>query len=168
MVSRHRQLKDAQTAVNEAVAAWSTLVQKIGFAPHMNPMALNLLNAWTEFDQLRRDLDGPSAHAARDTSANAAKGLPPLKSGHLRRLIVRTLAGHYSGYHDGLTCKELEHRLRKAHENVSPQVNYLERAGWIRNSGRTRANPSGRAAIVWEPTEAARIAVREWSLGAAS
>lgn len=169
MVSRHRQLKDAQEGVNDAVAKIYDMVDgPDGTDALLMHSVLDLMERWEEFDRLRRDLEGPSAHAARDTSANAAKGLPPLRAGHLRRTIVSTLVAHRAHFRDGLTCKELEARLHKTHENVSPQVNYLENSGWIRNSGRTRVNPSGRDAIVWEPTEAAIEAVRDWNLGAAS
>lgn len=162
MVSRHRQLKDAQAAVNEAVANWAAITSQMGSI--LNPIAVNLLNAWGEFDQLRRDLDGDMPHADRDTSANVS--LP--KRGYMRRRILDVLVAHHHHFHDGMTCHELEARTGGSHQNVSPQVNYLEAAGWIRNSGRTRLTPSKREAIVWEPTEAALEAVRDSNLGAAS
>lgn len=162
MVSRHRQLKDAQAAVNEAVAA---LVDDLhpDDAPAWLPVAM-IVEAWREFDQLRRDLDGDMPHANRDTSVNAS--LP--KRGYTRRRILDLLVAHWYQFHDGLICHEIEARLNGTHQNVSPQVNYLETAGWIKNSGRTRLTPSKREAIVWEPTEAALTAVRESNLGGAS
>lgn len=162
MVSRHRQLKDAQAAVNEAVANWAAITSQMGSI--LNPIAVNLLNAWAEFDQLRRDLDGQAPHANRDTSVNAS--LP--RKGYMRRRILDLLVAHHHQFGDGLTCHEIEARIQGTHQNVSPQVNYLETAGWIRNSGRTRLTPSKREAIVWEPTTEAFTAVRDSSLGAAS
>lgn len=162
MVSRHRQLKDAQTAVNEAVANW--IDAKSYQYGDLHDAERRLLGAWNEFDQLRRDLDGQAPHANRDTSVNAS--LP--RKGYMRRKILDLLVAHQIEYRDGLTCKEIEARLNGEHENVSPQVNYLETAGWIRNSGRTRLTPSKREAIVWEPTASALDAVRDSSLGAAS
>lgn len=166
MVSRHRQLKDAQAAVNEAVANWAAYVRHYMDTERYDPNGpqRRLLDAWDEFDQLRRDLDGDMPHANRDTSVNAS--LP--KRGYTRRQLLDLLVAHYHQFHDGLTCHEMEARTGKTHQNVSPQVNYLETAGWIRNSGRTRLTPSKREAIVWEPTEAALAAVRESNLGGAS
>lgn len=167
MVSRHRQLKDAQARVNEAVA---NVVVNLDPAHGVTVMGderralTTLVQAWREFDQLRRDLDGQAPHANRDTSVNAS--LP--RKGYTRRRLLDLLVAHYHHFHDGLTCHELEARTGGTHQNVSPQVNYLETAGWIRNSGRTRMTPSGRDAIVWEPTEAALVAVRDANLGAAS
>lgn len=164
MVSRHRQLKDAQAAVNERLDAWVRAARPLVSTFIGRQESLALIEAWDEFDQLRRDLDGDMSHANRDTSVGAS--LP--KRGYMRRRLLDILVAHHHHFHDGLTCHELEARTNGSHQNVSPQVNYLETAGWIRNSGRTRLTPSKREAIVWEPTEAALAAVRDSNLGAAS
>lgn len=165
MVSRHRQLKDAQVAVNEAVERFlSPPLYGITVRGDKMRELDALRETWGEFDQLRRDLDGQAPHANRDTSVNAS--LP--RKGYTRRRLLDLLVAHQHQFHDGLTCHELEARTGGTHQNVSPQVNYLETAGWIRNSGRTRLTPSKREAIVWEPTEAALVAVRDANLGAAS
>lgn len=169
MTSRHRQLKEAQQRVNDAV---QSVVVNLDPAHGVTVMGderralTHLIDTWREFDQLRRDLDGDAPHAHRDTSANAAKTAP--KHGSMRRRILDAVVAHDEMYRDGMTCHELEARLRGTHQNVSPQVNYLESAGFIENSGRVRKTPSGREAIVWQPTAAGRAAVTESNLGAAS
>lgn len=172
MTSRHRQLKEAQQRVNDAVAQLAARRLEINVAGIATDYTINcgevldVVRAFDQFDQLRRDLDGDAPHAHRDTSANAAKTAP--KHGSMRRRILDAVVAHDEMYRDGMTCHELEARLRGTHQNVSPQVNYLESAGFIENSGRVRKTPSGREAIVWQPTAAGRAAVTESNLGAAS
>ena len=119
--------------------------------------------AWEVFDQLRRDFDGDAPASARDTSIAAGKTNLPLK-GSMRRTIVQTVVAHYCEYRVGMTCAELEARLRKTHQTVSSAVNYAEAAGWIRDSGQRKLTPSKAKALVWEPTEAATTAIKEAGL----
>jgi hypothetical protein len=109
----------------------------------------------------RRYTNGTTS--ARDTSIAAAKTNLPLK-GSMRRTIVQTVVAHYCEYRVGMTCAELEARLRKTHQTVSSAVNYAETAGWIRDSGQRKLTPSKAKAIVWEPTEAATTAIKEAGL----
>jgi hypothetical protein len=171
MVNRHRELKDAQARVNEAVerlvaavsAEWS-----LTWRANQEAAIDDLAHTWRDFQLVAADLDAQGAHSHRDTSANAAKATPFPAAGSLRRRIIQTLVASEISFRDGRTCHELEAMLGKTHQNTSPQVNFLENAGWIRNSGRTRNTPSGRPAIVWVATDKAKAACQASNLGAAS
>lgn len=179
MASRHRQMQESSQRVIDAawrvidtqdVNSWAMLNGEPS-APAISPnderrWALeDLGKALAAHSKLCADLDHAAPHANRDTSVNAS--LFPRK-GTLRRLVISTLVAHQLDLRDGMTCHELEARLRRPHQSVSPRVHELERAGWIVNSGRVRKTPTGSEAIVWVPTDKAIAAVREASLGAAS
>lgn len=155
-MSSKRELKEAQQRVNEAVEAWVGVRPWITFASgDPQTIALTKLeSAWRDFDTLRRTFDGDAPASARDTSINAAKAKLPSK-GSMRRTIVQTLVAHQAQFGTGMTCAELEARLRRSHQTVSPAVNFLEERGWIRDSEKRKKTPLGQPAIVWEPTEAA-------------
>ena len=53
---------------------------------------------------------------------------------------------------DGLTDEELQLGIPMAQNTERPRRRELERAGKIRDSGRTRPTKSGRAATVWVAT----------------
>ena len=159
-MSRHREMKNAQARVNEAVAR---LVQHAEAFGGYGPIACSLVDEWHEFDQLRRDFDGDAPASARDTSIAAAKTNLPLK-GSMRRTIVQTVVAHHCEYGVGMTCDELEARLRRTHQSVSSGVNGVEAGGWIRDSGQRKKTRSGVKAIVWEPTEAAVKMIKEAGL----
>ena len=55
----------------------------------------------------------------------------------------------------GLTCDEIEMYLDRTHQSISARINELRDSGWIIDSGKRRKTRSGRAAIVWTPTQAA-------------
>jgi hypothetical protein len=58
-------------------------------------------------------------------------------------------------FRGGLTCDEVEQALDRTHQSMSARVNELRDTGWIIDSGTRRKTRSGRAAIVWTPTQAA-------------
>jgi hypothetical protein len=162
-MSRHRELKNAQAAVNEGVEVFLNSLNGPGGSERGMRELNRLGQLWFTFDQLRRDFDGDAPVSARDTSIAAAKTNLPLK-GSMRRTIVQTIVAHHCEYRVGMTCAELEARLRKTHQTVSSAVNYAETAGWIRDSGQRKLTPSKAKAIVWEPTEAATTAIKEAGL----
>lgn len=157
-MSRHRELKDAQAEVNRDVAA---LVDHLELKDISDPNAKSslylmrlLANSWRDFERLRNQFDGDAPASARDTSINAAKANPPRK-GSMRRDIVIAIVGSFSQFQTGMTCKQIEGRLRKPHESVSPAVNAMETGGWIEDRKIRRNTPSGQPAIVWFPTDKA-------------
>lgn len=88
--------------------------------------------------------DAPG-HRGVSTSIEAAEALAP-KLGRLQRLAAATItgAGEY-----GLTADELAARLDLDRWTIQPRTTELRRKGIIRDSGRRRANRTGKRAIVW-------------------
>ena len=54
----------------------------------------------------------------------------------------------------GITCDEVEVALDRTHQSMSPRVNELRDTGWFVDSGVRRKTRSGRAAVVWTPSQA--------------
>lgn len=65
---------------------------------------------------------------------------------------------------EGRTTDEVEEELNRTHQSISARVNALKDAGWIIDSGQRRKTRSGREAIVWTPTQAARDFVNEYGM----
>lgn len=106
---------------------------------------------------LNPDLDGPGAvgRNSPETSTAAAAWVAP-RLGSLRRLVLDEVRSVQFFQSKGLTDDELETRLKKSHQSLSSAVNSLVAKGWLRDSGFRRLTRSGREAIVWELTDAAR------------
>jgi len=110
----------------------------------------------------RLDAPGRWVEGSPETSAAAAQlARPALTS--TRHAIICQIAVH--GAHPagrGLTDQALEHRLKRSHTTASSARNFLVEGGWLQDSGYVRKNTSGRDAVVWELTPAARDDMSEW------
>ncbi len=82
----------------------------------------------------------------RDTETSLAAAVSMLP--HVSRLGGRVLAEIRQA--GGLTCAEVEERLRLAHQTASARIRELALQGVIEDSGQRRRTPSGRRAIVWK------------------
>lgn len=158
MVDRRRDLKNAQANLNEAVR------DLLKARPYFTPR--ELVAAFEEFERVAADFDAAGGAGKRQTSVIAAVTTLPEKRS-CRMGIIQTLVAHYQMHHAGMTISELKARLRKEHQTVSSALNYVENAGWVRDSGERRLTNHRKPAIVWVPTDKAIAAVRDSSLGAA-
>ena len=82
----------------------------------------------------------------RDTSIQAAESLEPFVA-NLREKVLMSLT------RDPGTNHELEARLGMRLQTVCGRVAELREDELIQDSGRRRSTDSGRAAVVWTPTE---------------
>lgn len=91
--------------------------------------------------------DAIPAHVKRSsTSRAAAESVVSItEAGRRAMLSAIKLAGEH-----GMTDAELETLLERPGNWIRPRRRELEKAGWIRDSGRTRPTTSGRMAVVWE------------------
>lgn len=87
---------------------------------------------------------GPS-HAA----ANALTGLP---AGRIRTAVLTEFARAGAA---GATDDDVERTTGRPHQTVSSARNALVAAGYLTDTGRTRATRSGHAATVWRVSDAA-------------
>jgi len=110
----------------------------------------------------RLDAPGRWVEGAPETSERAAQLARPALA-TTRRQIIEQIAAYGQGEMRGFTDQELERRLKKSHTTVSSARNFLVEGGWLCDSGYVRKNMSGRDAVVWELTPAARVAVTEWA-----
>lgn len=90
-------------------------------------------------------LDGRVPAQWPQTSVAAAEALQP----DAPTLRAEVLAAIRSAGADGLTADEAAVRLRLTPFTTRPRCTELRAAGLVEDSGRRRANASGRAAIVW-------------------
>lgn len=120
--------------------------------------------SYCEYRNIADDLDGKGAASSRQTSVAAAHDSLPGK-GSLRRTVVDLLVAQWQEYGVGMTCDQLEARLRRKHQSVSSAVNFAENSGWICDSGERRNTSSGSKAIVYRPTDRAIERVRSYQLG---
>lgn len=162
-MSRDRDIKNAQAALNEAVGEFVGEIRGSHWAG-MGRFAL-LVERWDALEQARNDFDGAGPAVGRRTSVNAAKANIPLK-GSLRRRIVEAVAVRQREFGVGMTCDQLEVATGARHQSVSPAVSEMERGGWIKDSGEERLTRSNQPAIVWEPTDKLIDRLREIELGA--
>lgn len=98
--------------------------------------------------------NSPGSFAQGSDTSKTASLMSPIIAGSARRKVVDELLSLYGRPSIGLTDSELEARLRLKHETLSSARNWLMNAGWIRDSGKRRLNPSKRPATVWTLTEA--------------
>lgn len=163
-MSTHRELKNAQQALNEAVAPLrdelirlrahslsETWALSIGVQSDILRGIFDAYNAW---DALRKQFDGDRPAVARDTSIAAAKTNPP-SAGTLRRRVVQAIVARFKLYQAGMTTDELEVLFKRSHQSVSSAVSDMESKGWIRDSGERRVTRSRCKAIVYKPTDLA-------------
>lgn len=155
-MSSHRDLKNAQQTLNEAVLNW--ICAEWGDPAVLDPPRYTecgaLIRAYQEWNALRMQFDGDRPAAARDTSIAAAKTRPPL-AGTLRRRVVEALVAHWKMYGAGMTTDLLEVRFKRSHQSVSSACNDMENKGWIVDSGVRLVTRSGCKAIAWKPTDLA-------------
>lgn len=93
------------------------------------------------------DADEPTPPAQRHsaTSQDAAQRIEP-RAETLRRIVLEAIRASA----DGLTDEEGIALTDMPANTYRPRRVELWRMNWIRDSGRTRATRSGRAAVVWE------------------
>lgn len=166
-MSRHRELTNAKNAVLEAVRLLSDAIRagSTSDEPSHLPFLVGSVHvAYREYREIADALDGKGAASGRQTSVAAAHDNLPGK-GSLRRVVVDTLVAHWQEYGVGMTCDQLEARLRRKHQSVSSAVNFAENSGWIGDSGEQRVTTSGSKAIVYRPTDRAIERVRSYQLG---
>jgi len=82
------------------------------------------------------------------TSEAAAEAIAP-KADTLRRAVLEHIQ---KCGEDGATDEEIQDALSMSGDTERPRRWECQRAGLIRDSGRTRAVKSGRAAVVWVAT----------------
>lgn len=97
---------------------------------------------------------------APDTQIAAAVSVYPT-SGTVRRLVLDWVAGR--GYL-GATDEEIEQYLNLRHQSASARRNELVRDGWLIDSSRRRKTTSGREAVVWVLSQAAKLSDEEVTL----
>jgi hypothetical protein len=153
-MSKHRELKNAQQELNEAVGTWVYVMLRTH--PGQPPMGMLgvIYRAHAAFEKLCADLEGPGAASARNTSIVAAHTAIPSK-GSARHAVISVLVATWALYRTGMTCSQIEGRLRKSHQTISSAVNFAEEHGWIKDSGERRPTQFKRPAIVWVPTDKA-------------
>jgi len=121
-----------------------------------NPVACDLLTeAVLDLEDLSYEGKPAVGRNSPDTSRAAADMIAP-KASSIRREILEEIILVYMLDRDlGLTCDQVERRLRRPHTTVSSAINWLRDNGWLIDSEWRRETPSGRAAIVWNPTRRA-------------
>lgn len=90
-----------------------------------------------------------------DTSKAAADQIAPKISDIRREILEEIILVYMLDQRLGLTCDQVERRLRRPHTTVSSAINWLRDNGWLVDSDWRRETPSGRAAIIWNPTQRA-------------
>ena len=86
----------------------------------------------------------PSVKTSRTSRAAADSVISLTEAGRRAMLSMIRLAGE-----KGCTDAELEKLLERAGNWIRPRRRELEKAGLIRDSGRTRPTASGRQAVIW-------------------
>lgn len=155
-MSTHRDLKQAQLALNEAVGAWRHTCFAPGYVTvsEQHSMLMEVVAAFDAWDALRKQFDGDRPAVARDTSIAAAK-TNPSSAGSLRRRVVEAILARWKLYQAGMTTDQLEVQFKRSHQSVSSAVSDMESKGWIKDSGERRETRSRCKAIVYVPTDLA-------------
>lgn len=98
---------------------------------------------------------GAFVHGSPETSETSAHLMSP-RTSSIRRLVIDEVAvGMWQRGLTGLTCRELEGRLKRPHTTVSSALNWAINAGWLMDSGFRRDATPGHPAVVWRLTPAA-------------
>lgn len=166
-MSAHRDLVNAQQALNEAVDTMLTRFAESRYSERFIDALQDVNGCFLALRNQQSRLDVPGGAAHRFTSINAANANLPAKES-LRRNIVVCVVAQWEQFHTGMTVAELKGRLRKEHSSVSSAINGLMNRGWIKDSGETRLTQHGQPAIVWVPTDLAIEKVRAVALEVAS
>jgi hypothetical protein len=156
-VSTHRDLKQAQLRLNDAVERFvAERIRERALAGEglVIGAEYNLIDALSDWQHHCRQFDSDRPAVARDTSIAAAKTRPPA-AGSLRRQVVQAVVAQHKLYSKGLTADELCVRLRRGHASVSSAVSDMELKGWIYDSRDRRPTRNNAKAIVWAPSERA-------------
>ena len=151
MQSKRRQ---AEQAVVAAAREWA--LNANGLTTRQSAILYDAVDALEALDlaDIANDSAGAYGRNSPETSVFAAESVR-MRTSSTRQAIVNALIAARGTDLIGLTCSEMERRIRKAHTTTSSQVNYLMNGGWIEDSGFRRDTPSGRPAIVWKLTEQA-------------
>ena len=164
-MSAHPKRRDLELSVIDAAIALDTMIQR---APHWKVEDFDL------FEKTKRDLHtavlGYCAYglaepsrtrtvlSAPDTSHEAGEWMKQFALTDACAVFRQIYWAWRNGPREetvGLTCDDVERRLDRSHQTISPRINELRDTGWIIDSGVRRKTRSGRAAIVWTPTRAA-------------
>ena len=133
---------------------------------------IHLRDALDNLDKLR-EVDKPRAsRVAPVTSHQAAAWVATsTQKAMLGRIFYKVYWSEFKPFHDGFsdlrytmagrTADELIVELDRGHATVSARVNELANAGWIVDSGIRRKTRSGRDAVVWKASDAAKAAIEE-------
>lgn len=119
---------------------------------------------------------GPATHRPGHNTERTAALLAMPRAGTLREKVIESLwrsqdkdafdrgvllgPGPADLVMDGMTQEEVARYTGVYLYSIAPRFAELQRMGWIKDSGRTRATSSGSAAIVWVLTD---DALRKWS-----
>lgn len=164
-MSAHRDLMNAQQALNESVERLRNFVSMVPFGntPHTSTLITTMCERFDAFDIERKRLDAPGGSAPRNTSINAGHVNLANKES-LRRNVVFAVVANQAQFGTGMTVAELKGRLRKEHSSVSSAISELVKRGWLRDSGIKRLTQHQQPAIVWEPTDLAIAQCRKVAL----
>jgi hypothetical protein len=133
---------------------------------------LVLSNALAELDKLR-DVEKPRASRVAPITSHQAAAWVATSSqkSMLGRIFYKVYWSEFKPFNDGFgdlrywqagrTADELIVELDRGHATVSARVNELANAGWIVDSGIRRKTRSGRDAVVWVASDAAKRAIEE-------
>jgi hypothetical protein len=137
-----REVANAQAKLNEAVGRWVDHHTGVG----------DIIDAYREWDRLRRDLEGAGPAVGSYTSIKAAKSNVMLKAS-LRREILVMVCAHWNHYGVGMTTDLIQARLKGQHQTVSARVSELvNKHGLLVDTGTRAKTRSGADATVWGPT----------------
>lgn len=124
----------------------------------------DLSRAYRDYDDLDvtpiHGNDHPANALGPETEHYAAATTQMLRSKVRREVVEQLIITRHHQAESGLSCQQLEGRLKREHPTVSSAVNWLKDNLWIEDSGYHRKNRSGRPAIVWRLTPNAVVAVR--------
>lgn len=177
-MSHHRELTRAQQDLNAAarefVQAEEFYADGVGSEDRWLDAIAGLRDAYNAFEEVASQTEAEGAASARSTSIAASKNLSAVSTwrGKVQRAVFNAGKTRVNrGVPDrwdsvfwepmltgGITCDELERKLGSYghsahHGSVSSAVNWCEKAGWVKDSGFTRATRAGNQAIVYEPTQ---------------
>jgi hypothetical protein len=133
---------------------------------------VRLRDAFDNLDKLREVEKPRASRVAPITSHQAAAWVATSsQSSMLGKIFYKVYWSEHRTFHDGFgdtryyqkgrTADELIVELNRGHATVSARVNELANAGWIVDSGIRRKTRSGREAVVWFASDAAKAAIEE-------